>query len=50
MNRKTLLGITIGWAVLVGLIAAVLLGMAMFSGTSLAKSTTASGSSGPSYA
>ncbi|MEV4646197.1 hypothetical protein [Saccharopolyspora sp. NPDC049357] len=49
MNRKTLLGITIGWAVLIGLVAAVLLGMAMFSGTSLAKSTTASGSSGPAY-
>lgn len=49
MNRTTLLGITIGWAVLVGLIAAVLLGTAMFSGTSLAKSTTASGSSGPAH-
>lgn len=49
MNRKTLLGITIGWAVLIGLIAAVLLGTAMFSGTSLAKSSTASGSSGPVY-
>lgn len=49
MNRTTLLGITIGWAVLVGLIAAVLLGTAMFSGTSLAKSTAASGSSGPAH-
>lgn len=49
MNRTTLLGITIGWGVLVGLIAAVLLGTAMFSGTSLAKSTTASGSSGPAH-
>lgn len=49
MNRKTLLGITIGWAVLVGLIAAVFLGVAMFSGTSLAKSATASGSAGPAH-
>ncbi|MCI2417029.1 hypothetical protein MOQ72_06300 [Saccharopolyspora sp. K220] len=49
MNRKTLIGLTIGWAVLVGLVAAVFLGMAIFSGTSLAKASTASGSSGPVY-
>ncbi|MDA3628101.1 hypothetical protein [Saccharopolyspora oryzae] len=49
MNRKTLIGITIGWGVLVGLVAAVFLGMAMFSGTSLAKASTADGSTGPYY-
>ncbi|KAA5833341.1 hypothetical protein ABT337_19845 [Saccharopolyspora hirsuta] len=49
MNRKTLIGITIGWGVLVAAVFAVLLGMAMFSGTSLAKADTADGSTGPYY-
>ncbi|MER7012321.1 hypothetical protein ABT324_12935 [Saccharopolyspora sp. NPDC000359] len=49
MNRKTLIGITIGWGVLVAAVFAVLLGMAMFSGTSLEKSSTADGSTGPYY-
>ncbi|MER7077669.1 hypothetical protein [Saccharopolyspora kobensis] len=49
MNRKTLIGITIGWGVLVALVFAVFLGIAMFSGTSLAKSDTADGSTGPYF-
>ncbi|GAA4620899.1 hypothetical protein [Saccharopolyspora hordei] len=49
MNRKTLIGITIGWGVLVVAIFAVFLGIAMFSGTSLAKASPADGPDAPTY-
>ena len=49
MARKTLIGITIGWGVLVALVFAVFLGIAIFSGTSLAKAGTASGTAGPVF-